>query len=75
MERTVNLEDHMPKEWTSEERYKVTQILEILSGNEVNLAQKAASKPDSFSTKEVENDESTFGETDDAGDFFEIEDN
>lgn len=73
MDRTVNLEDHMPKEWTPEEKYKVTQILEIVSGNEVHMAQKAASKSsnENFSTKEP--DEATFGEPDDAGDFFEIE--
>jgi hypothetical protein len=73
MDRIVNLEDHMPKaEWTSEEKYKVTQILEILNGNEINSTQKAAksSKNDDISTKE----EDTFGEdTDDAGDFFELD--
>ena len=74
MERTVNLEDHSPKEWTSEERYKVTQILEILAGNDVHIAQKTASKGESDSTKEPD-DEATFGENDDAGDFFEIEEN
>ena len=74
MERTVNLEDHSPKEWTSEERYKVTQILEILAGNDVHIAQKTASKGESVSTKEPD-DEATFGENDDAGDFFEIEEN
>lgn len=74
MERTVNLEDHMAKEWTPEEKYKVTQILEILAGNDVNFTQKAASKShsDNISTHE---DESTFGEDDDdAGNFFEIGD-
>ena len=75
MDRTVNLEDHIAKEWTSEERYKVTQILEILAGNDVNFTQKAASKGESLSTKEPNNDEATFGENDDASDFFEIEDN
>ena len=74
MERTVNLEDHLAKEWSAEERYKVSQILEILVGNEINVTQRAASKSasDNVSTKEP-NDESTFGETDDAGDFFEID--
>lgn len=75
MDRTVNLEDHVAKEWTSEERYKVTQILEILAGTDVHVAQRQASKPDSgVSTKEPD-DEATFGENDDAGDFFELEDN
>lgn len=75
MDRTVNLEDHMAKEWTAEDKYKVTQILEILNGNDVNFTQKAASKSglDNISTHE---DEATFGEDedDDAGDFFEISD-
>lgn len=74
MERTVNLEDHMAKEWSAEDKYKVSQILEILAGNDVNFTQKAASKShsDNISTHE---DESTFGEDDDdAGNFFEIGD-
>ena len=76
MDRTVNLEDHMAKEWTAEEKYKVTQVLDILAGNDVNLTQKAASKSgsDNISTKEPENDEATFGESDDAEDFFDISD-
>lgn len=73
LDRTVELEDHKPSEWTSEQKVKVTQILEILEGNDVNTAARTASKSsfDNISTKEsVE----TFGEDDDdAGDFFEIE--
>jgi len=74
MDRTVNLEDHLAKEWSSEEKYKVSQILEILNGNDSNSAQKSASKSssDNISTKE-NTDEATFGESDDAGDFFEID--
>ena len=76
MERTVNLEDHLAKEWSSEEKYKVSQILEILNGNEMNVTQKSASKgsSDNVSTKEPV-DESTFGENDDASDFFDLDDN
>ena len=72
LDRTVNLEDHLAKEWTSEDRYKVSQILEILNGNDVHLSQRSAasSSSDNISTRE---DEATFGETDDAGDFFEID--
>ena len=75
LDRTVNLEDHLAKEWTPEERYKVSQILEILNGNDVNVTQKSASKAgaDNLSTKEPTSDEATFGETDDAGDFFDID--
>jgi hypothetical protein len=76
MERTVNLEDHLAKEWSAEDRYKVTQVLEFLVGNEITLTERAASKSgnDNVSTKEPENDEATFGENDDAGDFFELSD-
>ena len=76
MERTVNLEDHLPKEWTAEDRYKVSQILEILIGNDINLTQRSASNAssDNLSTKE-DDDEGTFGEKDDASDFFEIDSN
>lgn len=76
MERTVNLEDHLAKEWTAEDRYKVQQILDTLVGNEVNLTERAASKAsnDNISTKE--DDSETFGEVeDDAGSFFEIDEN
>jgi hypothetical protein len=75
MERTVNLEDHIAKEWSSEEKYKVTQILEILVGNDItSKTEKAASRSnsDNLSTKESD-DEATFGEDDDAGGFFEID--
>jgi len=75
MERTVDLDDHMPKEWTAEDKYKVSQVLEVLSGNEVNMSQKQASNSsyDNVSTKEAD-DEGTFGEVDDASDFFELDD-
>ena len=72
MDRTVNLEDHIAKEWSAEDRYKITQVLEVLLGNEITLTEKAASKAgsDNISTKE---EEATFGGDDDAGDFFEID--
>lgn len=75
-ERTVDLEDHMAKEWSADDKYKVTQILEILSGNDVNTSKSFANNAvvdDSLSTEEPK-DESTFGENDDAGDFFNIGD-
>jgi len=74
MDRTVNLEDHVAKEWNSEDKFKVTTILEILAGNEVNTTQKSASKSssDNISTKESDN-ESTFGENDDAAGFFDLD--
>ena len=76
MDRTVDLEEHMAKEWTAEERYKVSSIIEILSGNEVNTSKSSASSSykDDVSTHEEETDEATFGENDDAGDFFNIGD-
>jgi len=72
LDRTVNLEDHLAKEWSSEDRYKVTQILEILNGNEVNFVEKSASKSsnDDVSTQEPDD---TFGDDDGAEDFFEID--
>jgi len=74
-DRTVELEDHQAKQWTSEEAYNVSQILEILSGNDINFTEKQASKSnfDNVSTKEEDN--STFGEDEDASNFFEIEGN
>ena len=73
MDRTVNLEDHIAKEWTPEDRYKIAQVLEVLVGNEITMTEKAASKAgsDNISTRE---EEATFGEDDDAGGFFEIDD-
>ena len=74
MDRTVDLGDHVAKEWSTEDKYKVTTILEILAGNEVNSTQKHASKSssDNISTNESDN-EATFGETDDAESFFDID--
>lgn len=78
LDRNVDLEDHMAKEWTAEDKYKVTQILEILSGNDLNESQRTArtSSRDNISTVEPDDeDESTFGSNDDdAEDFFEIDD-
>jgi len=75
LDRTVDLEDHLAKEWSAEEKYKVSQILEVISGNELNTTKKNASKSssDNISTKEPDEDLATFGENDDAGDFFEID--
>lgn len=75
LDRTVDLEDHKPNEWSLEQKSKVTQIVEILEGNNMNIASRAASKSslDNVSTKE--DSVATFGEDDDdAGDFFDIED-
>lgn len=74
LERTVELEDHQAKEWSSEDAYKVQQILEIISGTDVNLAERQASKSssDNISTMEDVN-EDTFGEDDDAENFFDID--
>jgi len=75
-ERTVELEDHLPKEWTNEERYKVSQIIDVLNGNDVIITEKQASRAssDEVSTKEPE-DEGIFGgsESDSAGDFFNVD--
>jgi hypothetical protein len=74
IERTVNLEDHLAKEWSAEDRYKVQQVLEILVGNDVTISERAASKSASDNISTKESDEVTFGETaDDASDFFEID--
>lgn len=75
--RDVDLADHMAKEWTSEDRYKVQQILEILQGNDVTVTERKAaqSADDDVSTQEPD-DENIFGEdADDAGDFFDIDEN
>ena len=74
MERNVDLNDHMPKEWTPEEKYKVSQILEILSGNEIHNTEKMASKSDTQSFSKKDEVESTFGDSDDAEDFFDFDD-
>jgi len=78
-ERTVDLEDHQPKEWQAEDKYKVSQILDIISGNETSFAKKEAenSSHDNVSTKEsknVKSNEDTFGgDDDDANNFFDID--
>jgi len=79
-ERTVELSEHQPKEWTSEDRYKISQVLDIISGNETTMMKNEASNSfnDNVSTKEPKhNNEDTFGEDDidDAEDFFNIDTN
>jgi hypothetical protein len=74
LSRTVNLEDHLPKEWSAEEKFKVSNILDILVGNDVTLTERRASKASSdenFTKEPI--DEGTFGEQDDASDFFDID--
>ncbi len=73
--RDVDLVDHMAKEWTSEDKLKISQILEILQGHDITMTEKAASQSsnDEISTKEPE-DENIFGDdSDDAGDFFDLD--
>lgn len=77
MERDVNIEDHMAKSWTDDDRFKVTQILDILQGIEVTITEKAASNSsnDDISTEEPK-DNNIFGDDDDnAEDFFNIDEN
>jgi hypothetical protein len=74
-DRTVELEDHQAKQWTAEEAYKVSQILEILSGNEINFTEKQASRASLDNVSTSEDNSNTFGEDDDASNFFEIEGN
>lgn len=74
-DRTVALEDHMAKEWTAEDRYKVSQVLEVLQGNEVNFVERQAanSSTDELSTQEP-SDEGVFGEKTEAPvDFFNLD--
>lgn len=72
--RTVTLEDHKAKDWSEQTEGKVNDILSILAGKEVYVAQQKAqtSKRDNTSTNEevspVENDAT------DADDFFSLED-
>lgn len=73
LDRTVNLEDHKPNEWDEQTKHKVAQIIEIVEGNDINTSARTASNAgyDNISTKE-DSDVSTFGDDDDAGDFFEL---
>lgn len=73
--RDVDLSDHMAKQWTSEDKLKVEQILGILAGNDLAMIERKSAKSsnDDLSTKEPE-DDNIFGEdVDDAGDFFDID--
>jgi len=75
--RDVDLADHMAKPWTTEDKFKVTQILEILQGHDIVVAERnaAQSSNDELSTKEPEDENIFGGEVDDAGDFFNIDEN
>lgn len=75
MERDVDLSDHMAKEWTADDKFKVSQILEILNGNDITMTERKANNAsnDELSTTEPD-DENIFGsEPDDAGDFFDLD--
>lgn len=73
-ERDIQIEDHMAKEWTSEDKYKVTQILEILQGNDIFTENQAKKSENDTSSTEEPKDSDVFGDdVDDAGDFFDIE--
>lgn len=77
LDRTIELDDHKAKEWTDDDAYKVSQIVEILNGNEIHNAMKQASKSSMDDTKNE--NKNSFGvdddddDIDDAGDFFEID--
>lgn len=77
LDRTVELADHQPKEWSTEDKFKVSQVLDIISGQETSNTKREASKSnfDNISTKESSNDDAIFGddESDDAEDFFSID--
>ncbi len=75
--RDVDLSDHIAKPLSDDDKFKVTQILQILSGNDVLTTENQAKKSsnDEISTSESDN-ENIFGDdttSDDASDFFDID--
>lgn len=73
-ERKNELEDHLPKEWTTEDRFKVSQVLEVLQGNDIIIAERQAQRADDISTQEPD-DEGVFGSESptSTGDFFDVD--
>jgi hypothetical protein len=72
--RDVDLSDHMAKAWTDDDKFRVTQVLGILNGNEINMVEKGAANAKNDETNEATEDENIFGaEADDAGDFFDLD--
>ena len=71
--KTVNLNDHKAKEWDETIQNKVTQVLSILSGKDVLVAEQGArkSKNDSSKTTVVHQVDN---KATDADDFFSLED-
>ena len=69
--KDVNLQDHMPKPWTSEDKYKVTQVLEVMQGIDISTEKRAIKSDD----KNDNEDEAIFGNTDEDDDFFNVDEN
>jgi len=71
--KTVNLNDHKAKEWDETIQNKVTQVLSILSGKDVLVAEQGARKSKNDSSKTTVVDQVDNKATD-ADDFFSLED-
>lgn len=74
--RTVNLDEHKAKEWDETIQNKVTQVLSILSGKDVLVAEQGAKKSKNDSSKPtVEEEPSPIdNKATDADDFFSLDD-
>lgn len=69
--RTVDMDEHKPVEWTEEIKVKVSQIVSILQGDDVYIAEQSIKSTNGTTTREtspIDSDATT------ADDFFSLED-
>lgn len=75
LNRTVNLDDHKAKEWDDTIQNKVTQVISILSGKDILVAEQGAKKSKNDSSKVSRDEEESPIENKaiDADDFFSLD--
>jgi hypothetical protein len=76
-DENVNIEDHIAKEWSDEISNKVDNVISILSGEEIDLAEESISfAKDQPTINPLDDDDDIIGEskTEPLDDFFDFED-
>jgi hypothetical protein len=73
LDRTVNLDDHAAKEWDENTQGKVNQVLAILNGEDVYIAEQKSKSVKSDATSTVETPSPVDTDATDADDFFSLD--
>ena len=73
LERDVDMNEHAPVKWTEETRSKVSQILSVLNGDEVFVAETKSNMSKKDATTDMSKNVDEKIETTTADDFFSLE--